>query len=165
MNAAHFHLVVNHLPLFAALFGASILAYGLLKKERSLRSAGLVLGLVAGLGGIVAVQSGERAEDIVEAYAGTNEAALEEHEEAAELTRWAAILLGLVSLGALFVPKGRDALQERAEWLTLTFFVVTLAMVAWTANLGGPIRHPEIGASTSPVDAAAEHENENDVHR
>lgn len=166
MNAAHVHLVVNHVPLFAALFGACLLAYGLLKNERSLKSAGLVLGLVAGLGGVLAVQSGERAEDMVEAYAGTNEAALEEHEEAAEVTQWAAILLGLVSLGALFIPKGRDALRGRAEWLALALLVVTLAMVARTANLGGPIRHPEISASTTAVDVETEHEeDEDDEHR
>lgn len=166
MNAAHIHLVVNHVPLFAALFGACLLAIGLLKNERSLKSAGLVLGLVAGLGGVVAVQSGERAEDVVEAYAGTNEAAIEEHEEAAEVTQWAAILLGLVSLGALLMPKGRDALRGRAEWLTLALFVVTLGLVARTANLGGPIRHPEISASATAVDLeAGGEEDEAGEHR
>ena len=139
MNAAHIHLVVNHVPLFAALFGAGLLAWGLFKNEPSLRAAGLILGLIAGIGGVVAVQSGERAEDIVEEYAGTNENALSEHEEAAELTQWAAILLGLISLSALVLPKGREALRSRVEWVTLAFFVVTLAMVARTANLGGPI--------------------------
>lgn len=166
MNAAHVHLAVNHLPLFAALFGACLLAYGLLKNQRSLKSAGLVLGLVAGLGGVAAFQSGERAEDIVEAYAGTNEAALEEHEEAAEVTQWAAILLGLVSLGALFLPKGREALRGRVELFALALFVVTLALVARTANLGGPIRHPEISSSATAVDVETNYgEDEGDEHR
>lgn len=152
MNPAHIHLMVNHLPLFAALFGGGLLAYGLFKNERALKSAGLVLGLLAGVGGVAAVQSGERAEEVVEAYAGVNEAALEEHEEAAELTQWAAILLGLFSLGALVMPKGREALRNRTDWLALALFAVTLAMVARTANLGGPIRHPEITESGATVD-------------
>jgi hypothetical protein len=152
MNPAHIHLVVNHVPLFAALFGGALLAYGLWKNERSLKSAGLVLGVIAGLSGVAAVQSGERAEDIVEEYAGTNERALEEHEEAAETTQWAAILLGLVSLTALFLPKDRTTLRGRTEWLAVALFLITLAMVARTANLGGPIRHPEIGSPGSVVD-------------
>lgn len=41
MNAAHIHLMVNHLPLFAALFGGGLLAYGLLRKQRALRSCAL----------------------------------------------------------------------------------------------------------------------------
>lgn len=147
MNPAHIHLMVNHVPLFAALFGGALLAYGLLKNERSLKSAGLILGVIAGLGGVAAVQSGERAEDIVEEYAGTNEAALEEHEEAAETTQWATILLGLASLTALLIPEGRVTLRTRTEWLSIALFAVTLAMVARTANLGGPIRHPEISSS------------------
>lgn len=45
MNAAHFHLVVNHLPLFAALFGGLILAVGLLLKQQALTKAGLALAV------------------------------------------------------------------------------------------------------------------------
>lgn len=155
MNAAHLHLMVNHLPLFAALFGGALLAFGLWKNDRALRSAGLVLGLIAGIGAFAAVQSGERAEDIVEEYAGTNEEALHEHEEAAEVTQWAAILLGLVSVGALAVPKERTTLRSRAEWLAIALFAVTLGLVARTANLGGPIRHPEISAVPTLIDPAA----------
>jgi len=162
MNPAHVHLMVNHVPLFAALFGGTLLAYGLLKNERSLRSAGLVLGLVAGIGGVAAVQSGERAEDIVEALAGTNELALEEHEEAAEFTQWATILLGVISLAALAIPRNRTTLRTGGEWLTIALFAVTLAMVARTANLGGAIRHPEIGGSGAMIDL--EHEDDTSDH-
>ena len=152
MNAAHVHLVVNHIPLFAALFGGALLAFGLWKNEPALKSAGLVLGLIAGLSAFAAVQSGGRAEDIVEDLAGTNEVALEQHEEAAELTQWAAILLGVVSLVGLALPKDRGSMRTRVEWLAIALFVVTLAMVARTANLGGPIRHPEISAAPPPAD-------------
>lgn len=167
MNPAHIHLMVNHVPLFAALFGGALLAFGLLKHDRSLRSAGLVLGVLAGLSGVAAFQSGERAEEVVEAYASTNEAALEEHEEAAELTQWASVLLGLVSLLALVVPKDRAALRARSEWLTLALFAVAVAMVARTAYLGGPIRHPEITDTTNAVqvDDFEEEEDENDTRR
>lgn len=152
MNAAHVHLMVNHVPLFAALFGGAFLAFGLSKNVPALRSAGLVLGLIAGLSALAAVQSGERAEDIVEGLVNTNDAALEQHEEAAETAQWAAILLGLVSLVALTVPRERVAILTRVEWLAVVLFLVTLVMVARTAQLGGPIRHPEIGAASSAAD-------------
>jgi len=147
MNYAHLHLMVNHLPLFATLFGGALLAWGLVKKQPVLKSAGLVLGLVSGLGGAAAVFTGERAEDVVEAVAGTNEDAIHEHEEAAEKTRFSLLALGLVSLIGLTALKNREQLRGRMEWLALALFVVSLAMVAWTANLGGPIQHPELGAA------------------
>lgn len=155
MNAAHVHLMVNHIPLFAALFGGALLGFGLWKNQPALKSAGLVLGLIAGLSAFAAVQSGERAEDIVEELSGTNEIALEQHEEAAEIAQWAAILLGVASLVGLALPKSQGAMRTRVEWLTIALFLVTLAMVARTANLGGPIRHPEISAASPPADPDA----------
>lgn len=153
MNAAHVHLIVNHLPLFAALFGGGLLAYGLLRNQRALKSAGLVLGVIAGVGVVVAVQSGERAEDVVEAYVGVDDRALEAHEEAAEITQWGAVSLGLISLLGLVVPSDREKLRGRAEGAALLAFIVVFGMVARTANLGGPIRHPEITDSASVIDA------------
>lgn len=144
MNPAHVHLMINHVPLFAALFGGALLVWGLLKNQPALRSAGLVLGVIGGLSGVIAAKSGERAEEIVEEYAGTNETALEAHEEAGEAAQWAAALLGLIALGGLLVPKGRVQLRRRTEWLAVLAFLIALGMVARAANLGGPIRHPEI---------------------
>ena len=66
MNAAHFHLIVNHLPLFAAMFGGLLMAAGLWRRSENLTRAGLMLGLVAGLGAGLASFSGERAEELVE---------------------------------------------------------------------------------------------------
>ncbi len=146
MNFAHVHLLVNHLPLFAALLGGGILGYGLLKNQRSIKSVGLALGVIAALGGAAATFSGERAEDVVETYSGTNELALEEHEEAAEMTRWALLGLGIVSVIGLVLPTEREALRGRVEWAVWAMFVIALSMVIWTASIGGHIRHPEIDA-------------------
>lgn len=163
MNSAHLHLMVNHLPLFAALFGGGLLAYGLLRNHSAIKSAGLVLGVIAGLGGVAATQSGERAEEMVEAYAGVNETALEAHEEAGELAQWAAVALGVVSLLALVIPSDRGTLRSRTEWVALIIFLGAFGMVARTANLGGEIRHPEITDSASVT--GVETQEDDDEHR
>lgn len=156
MNAAHIHLVVNHLPLFSALFGGALLAWGLFRNQPALKAAGLVLGVVAGLGGVVAAQSGERAEDVIEAYANVDERALEAHEEAAELTQLGAVALGLISLMGLVIPADRARLRQLTERGALLLFLVVFAMVARTASLGGPIRHPEITDSTPLMNAGTQ---------
>ena len=149
MNAAHFHLIVNHLPLFAAMFGGVLMAVGLLRKSQSLTRAGLVLGVVAGLGAGLASLSGERAEELVEGLQGVAEAAIEEHEEAAEITLWTAGVFGVVSLFALLVPATRGRLARHTRHAALGLAVLTFVSAGWTANLGGRIRHPETVESLS----------------
>lgn len=144
MNPAHVHLMINHLPLFAALFGAVFLVLGLLRGDRVLKSAALGLGVLAGGGGFLAAQSGERAEDILEEYAGVNEAALNEHEEAGEAAQWSLVALGALSLLGLLVPTRHARLRKRSEWLALVLFLASIGFVARAANVGGLIRHPEI---------------------
>ena len=145
MNAAHLHLIVNHLPLFAALFAIPLLGVGLLRSVSSLRTVGLALAVVAGAGGVLAQQSGERAEDIVEEIAGIDEAALESHEDSAELTAWALGALGFVSLLGLVVPESRQRVRTAVGLIALLLALVAFGMTAVTANLGGRIRHTEIG--------------------
>jgi hypothetical protein len=161
MTAAHFHLIVNHLPLFAAMFGGVIMAVGLWKNSESLTRAGLVLGVVAGLGAGLASFSGERAEELVEGLQGVAEAAIEEHEEAAEVTLWTAITLGAVSLFGLFVPLARGRLAGHTRRTAVGLAILTFVAAGWTANLGGRIRHPEILESLSSNDAAVVTEMEN----
>lgn len=155
MNPAHVHLMVNHMPLFAVLFGGGILALGLLRDDRTIKSIGLCFALVAGVGAFASVQSGERSEDLVESLSGTDTEALEVHEEAGKAAAWAAYLAALLALAALAVPTEREPMKGRLEWATWAAFVVTLVMMARAADIGGAIRHPEL-ADTPPVNVAPE---------
>lgn len=153
MNAAHFHLIVNHLPLFAALFGGIILAFGLLLKQQALTKAGLALAVLTGIGAFVAVQSGERAEEIAEEVAGVVESTIHEHEEAAEVALFASVLLGILALAALAVPERHAAVKRAATTGTLVFTLVAFGLIGRAANLGGFIRHTEISEGSSEVSA------------
>jgi len=156
MNAAHLHLLVNHLPLFAALFAGAILAFALYRSLPALVNVGLVLALVAGVGAFVGSQTGERAEGVVEDLPGVTEMAIEEHEEAAEAATWAAIITGLLALGGLALPDRAHRGQKLAAVATLALTVVTFTLVARAANLGGMIRHTEIsGAAVTTLDSHA----------
>lgn len=140
-NWAHLHMMVNHLPLFAALAAALLLASGLLGKSAPLARAGLVACLLAGVGAWAGNFTGERAEDWVNDKPGVTEEAVEEHEEAAETTRYAAFPLGALALVALFWKKGP---QRGLQLLLLLLALATLGLTAQAANLGGQIRHTEI---------------------
>ncbi|HKU61586.1 MAG TPA: hypothetical protein VJQ44_10250 [Gemmatimonadales bacterium] len=157
MSDAHWHLIVNHLPVLGVPFGAALLAVGLLRGQVALQRAGLGVLILAGLAAGIAYLTGEPAEHALEAaggLAGRPESLIEAHEEAALAAMLAAGLLALVAGFGLWRlrrnPPGR-------RWMVGTLalaFVVTLAL-GWVATLGGRISHPEIRPETELRTATA----------
>lgn len=167
MDATHIHLMSNHVPLLATIFSLLILAWGLFKSEESYQNLAMVGFIIAGVFSIIALQSGEGAEDIVENLPGVTEAFIHDHEEAAETTNWIAIILALVSLGGFVVRRIKPALMKRHLWVLLLGSLLSAGMFSYTAYLGGQIRHTEIrpDTRTTQMPSGDEHsakENEND---
>lgn len=154
MNPAHLHLALNHLPLVGVLVGGLLLAWGLFRDQEPVVRAALGTLLLAGAAAVGVYFTGEPAEELVESLAGVSEAALEAHEEAA---LWAAVgggALAVLALVSLAAGRMRRA-TRRLAGTTLAAAAVVLGVMAWTANLGGQIRHPEIRRGAA-VEAPAE---------
>lgn len=154
MNPAHLHLMVNHLPVFAAVFALTVLLLALLRPSDTLRRTGLVLMVVAALGAVAADRTGEGAEDVVENQPTFSETFLEPHEEAAEAALIASIAAGCLALGILVLSRGKSVGRGSTAVATLAAVVVFAAM-ARTAWLGGKIAHPEIRDGAAVVAAPA----------
>ncbi len=151
MNATYLHLLVNHLPLFGALFGTAALVWGLFKKNSGLKTAGLVFLLVASAGGWAAHISGEKAEHFVEELPAVSRQAVHAHEEAADTTHLVVVPLGALVLLAFYLEK------KSSRWTTLTLWSVaalglaTLITSVIAAESGGHIIHTEVHGSDVPV--------------
>lgn len=143
MNAAHLHLIVNHISIFTTIIGIFILAWGMYKKNTSIRNIAFVLFIVGAVGSFLAVQSGDSAEDIVEEITVISSEAIHEHEEAAELSLWFSVALGLLSLGALVIRKPDDRFERSLHIAILLTAIVTSGVLSYVAYEGGEIRHPE----------------------
>ncbi len=144
MNAAHVHLWVNHLPLFAVLLGLLVGLYGARQREENVVRVALMLFVLGALGAVAAYFSGHGAEEIVEEL-GRSHDAIEAHEEAGNLAAYLTIALGVLSLGTL-LRRGPVA----PAWRTALFVLalVVLGVLGYAANLGGRISHPEITGTT-----------------
>lgn len=139
----HLHLIINHAPVVGSLFAWLLLAASLGWRSTAVMRAALAAFVAVGILAFVAVQTGERAEDEVEAMAGVSEDRIHDHEEAAETAA-----LGLEAVGALSLV-GLLAFSRRRvpPWLAILVLVAALApivLVSRTAELGGRIRHPEV---------------------
>jgi hypothetical protein len=150
MNPAHIHLMLNHVPLFGALAATVLFALALFRRAQGLARGGLVVAVLTAMVAVLVYLTGEPAEQLVENLPGVSEAVLEAHEEVALLATIAAGAFGVVAIFALFAF--RHGVTMRFTRLLLVTSLVPLAAIAWTAWLGGQIRHSEIRPDTAAVE-------------
>jgi uncharacterized membrane protein len=147
MNAAHLHLMLNHVPVVGLVFALSLLGWGILRKQDALMKAAFAALVVVALLAVPAFLTGEPAEEIVKGLPGVSHAVVEQHENAAKVALAATCLTGCAALAGLWLARGKAV----ALWcVALVLMVALLAagLMAWTANLGGKVRHTEIRATT-----------------
>jgi len=149
LDPVHAHLMLSHVPVLGVGFGLALVAFALATGRQETLRVGLAVLALAGIAAVVVYLSGEAAEEIAEELARISEAAIEAHEEAGVIAAWAAGLLGAAALAGLWAFRSRPA----AGWYKGSMLVAALAvsgLMAWTANLGGRIGHPEIGGAAVP---------------
>ncbi|MGI9174573.1 MAG: hypothetical protein ACR2GR_04575 [Rhodothermales bacterium] len=150
MNGAHLHLLLNHVPVLGIVFGLALLAFAMLRKDGSLARVSLGVFVIARLAAGAVYLTGESAEDVVEGLPDVSEARIEMHEDAGLYPLLASGALGLVGLGGLLAFRKKPL----PTGFTATVLVLALAassVMAWTANLGGQINHPEIRSGAPPA--------------
>jgi len=144
MNAPHLHLLLNHIPVLGTAFGLGLLGFALLRKSDELKKAALGFFLVTALFSVPAYLSGEPAEDVVEPLAGVSKPIVERHEEAAGMAFTGIVVLGAGALAGLIMFRGSKTVPAWFGSVVLAISLLVGGLMAWTANLGGQIRHTEI---------------------
>lgn len=147
MNAAQIHLALNHAPLFLALTGGLLLAWGMVRKNDSIKLISLYMLVAAAMFTIPVFLTGEGTEELVEKFPGVNETAIEKHEDMAQLALIIISITGAAALLGLILRRSAAAVK----WIFTATIILSLASfvaMAQTAHLGGLIRHSEIQAGT-----------------
>lgn len=163
MNAAHLHLMLNHVPVLAIPFGIAVLAWGMWRQHPEFARLGLIVFLFSAVATIPTYATGEPAEDAIASLAGAIEPFVEAHEEAAFASLALGSVLGVLSLVGLWRGRGAAALSRPVTAASLALALVTAGSLGYTANLGGQIRHTELRGTTSapagvPTEAPCESE-------
>lgn len=151
MNAPHLHLLLNHVPVLGAAFGLGLLAFGLWRKSDELKKTSFGVFVIAALLAVPVYLSGEPAEEGVESLPGVSKAIIEQHEEAAEVAFTAIIVLGVIALVGLFLFRRGRVVPTWFTSLMLIASITVSGLMAWTANLGGQVRHTEIRSGAAPA--------------
>jgi uncharacterized membrane protein len=162
MNGAHFHLLINHLPIVGTYFALLVLVAGYIFKNTTVKNTGLALIVVAALVAIPAYLTGDPAEDVLKAAGQANKSLIHEHEENAEGAIWVCEIGGLLALIALYASNRK---MKSAGRLTLLVTLAAVASAAFWVKVGvsgGEIRHTEIRSGNAPVQQNADSEEEKD---
>ena len=162
MNATYVHLLVNHLPLFAALFGTVALVWGLLKYNAGMKTAGLIFLIAASAGGWMAHISGEQAEHFAEELPTVSRQTVHEHEEAAETTHLFVVPLGVLAILALYLDKKGSRWTPLTLWTVAVLGAATCVTAGIAAETGGHIIHTEVHGSESDAEARESGASETD---
>ncbi|HYS55571.1 MAG TPA: hypothetical protein VER58_17570 [Thermoanaerobaculia bacterium] len=149
MNFLHIHLAINHSPLYATLFAFFFILIGMMIRNPSIVTAGLVITIVAALCGVAAYYTGDQAADIIKdgpPIAGVEKTVIGPHEQAAVFVLVSSGVAAGFALITLFVGRRRPA---RPRWMEVVMVIVllwSLSVVVRVALLGGRIHHPEVRA-------------------
>ena len=165
MNAAHYHLLINHVPILATFFSIAVMVWGIAAKSEAIKKVALVGFVVAGVFAIVAFQTGESAEDIVEDLPGVTHEMIEGHEESAGTAQWLTILLGVGGLAGLFMNSKSIKGLDKYLWLLLAYSLVVAASLGYTAYEGGQIRHTELRENPAETTSQLQSEEQQETAR
>ncbi len=146
MNPAHYHLVLNHLPIIVPVIGLLVMIGGHIFRVEAVKRTAYFIFIFGALCTIPAFATGEGAEETIEDIQGISEQLINIHEEAAESFAILSYLLGAISLLGLWANWRQKSFANLLSFATLIFCVVVLFFAKQTGTTGGEIRHTEIRA-------------------
>ncbi len=160
MNSAHLHLVINHFPVIGTLITLFVLAIGIMKKSDDVKKTAMLVLILTSLVTIPVYVSGTNAEEMIEGtYEDVDESFIESHEDFALYSFIAMNIAGAIAILSMFLYKKPKELPNKFAIFMLALLLMVNGMMAYTANLGGKIHHPEIRQDKLPWESSAPSQN------
>ncbi|MGE6354883.1 hypothetical protein ACQKCJ_13540 [Flavobacterium sp. NPDC079362] len=144
MNGAHYHLVLNHLPIIIPIVGLLVLIGGFIVKSEIVKRTAYCIFILGAITAFSAIATGDGAEDVVKQIEGITKSLIHEHEEKAEVFALLSYVLGIGSIVALWSNWKK---KSYATYIALAIMVYCMAVLYFgqqTGTTGGEIRHSEI---------------------
>jgi uncharacterized membrane protein len=143
ISGAHFHLLVNHAPIFGFIFAFALLVLSLFAAKDALRRTAFAAMIASAILGQLANISGDPAEDAIRGFPGVQRKIIHEHEEMGDKAMIIGDVLGVISLIAL-IKWRRTPVPGAVAGAMLLATAFTGGAFIYTGLLGGRIRHTEV---------------------
>lgn len=152
MNGAHWHLLVNHMPIIGGLMTTLVLGYGLFRRNNAIIQLSFGLFVLVSVATVITNQTGESAEHYLASIKALDRQRLHAHEEAADWANIGMYLTGILSLLALVWQRARQ--WQLLPTVVFVSALVTFGLMTNVGRLGGLIMHRELRseqAVTPPI--------------
>jgi uncharacterized membrane protein len=133
MNQAHFHLMVNHLPIIFPIVGAIVLIGGFMLRSEIIKRVAYTIFTLGAIATFPAFLSGEGVEEVVENLSG--------------VSALLSYTLGAFSILALWSNWQQKSFKGIISIVVLILSISVLYFGKVTGTTGGEIRHTEIRAN------------------
>ena len=143
ISGAHFHLLVNHAPIFGSLFATALFLFSFFTAKDVLRRTAMVVLIASAIASVLANMSGEPAEDAIRGFPGVQRKLIHNHEEMGDKANIIGIVVGVLALGALAKWR-RGSVPAEVAGIFLVVSAFSSGGYVYTGLLGGRIRHTEI---------------------
>lgn len=151
MNLAHAHLLLNHVPTVGFAVAVCLLVIAVVYRDDRLQRLSLGLMFLIGVVTLPVYLTGVAAGELIEDRPEVSDALIRGHEDAA----LSAFIVMQITAGAAWLALWQIRRFARAPrgmvLAVLLLSMVSMGLMAYAANLGGAIRHPEI----APIEEAA----------
>lgn len=164
LNAAHLHLVLNHVPTLGTAVALALLLLALIRRHEVLVHVGLEVLFVIALVTMPVYVTGAAAYSHLREGAAFSDIAARMHQDAA-LTGFAVTeFAGFVAWVALWQSRRTGHAGRGLVAAATLLSVLALAIMGRAATLGGEITHPEIRAERAAPPVAATDGEETNVN-
>jgi hypothetical protein len=156
MNAPHWHLAINHLPVVGVFLVMLLLGYALVRGRGELYGVSLGALVLLALATVPVFFTGRSADEALMEFPDVDDKLVHLHEAAANLAFIGVGILGVVALAALWFGRKAPQISRGMAAIVFALSLLETALMGRAANLGGNIRHPEIRATVPVTEKSGE---------
>ena len=143
LNAAHWHLIINHVPVILFPAGLALFIYALITDDDKIRRLTMGIFVLVALATVPVYLSGLKADHFLEGVPGVYDSAVDIHRDVALKSMIVAEILGAFCLVVLLTYRRATPLPKWTQGVALAIIFIVAGMMTYTSYLGGHIRHPE----------------------
>ena len=163
LKPEYLHVLLNPLPVYGLGIGIATLAFGLLARNKSTRTAGLIIAAFCAASALPVLYFGQHGYNNLAPLLDTESHQwLDEHMDRAERFIYFFYATAILAIAALALPKKFPKACIPLALLTLALGAVSLGIGGWISRAGGQASHSEFRNGQEPENAPAhQHSNTN----
>jgi len=153
-NQEHVHLLLNHVPTIGSVVALGLFIVAFIRRDEGLKLVGLEVVFAIALLTLPAYMSGVAAFTKLRGQPGVSEPAIRLHQDVALYGFTWMEFAGFVGWVALWQARRHGRAARGLVATTFALLILSFAVMARAGNLGGDIRHPELGGAAVSIPSA-----------